>query len=137
MARLVLDNGKGVESGLLGGLGLDLVNQGAEVRDVLLLGGPLVLGEELVGEGELGGAADAVDAVVGLLGGQALEGGEDGLVLLGDEIVGAVVGGDWLVIGWCRVIWYGDRLVLLGDEKRKVGRAIEVEPGRGGTYGWR
>lgn len=95
MARLVLDNSQGVESGLLGGLGLDLLDQGAEVGDVLLLGGPLVLGQELVGEGELGGAADAVDAVVRLLGGQAVEGGEDVLVLLGDEVVGAV--GGWLV----------------------------------------
>lgn len=100
LPRLVLDDSQGVESVLLGELGLDLVDQGTEVGDVLLLGGPLVLGQELVGERELGGAADAVDAVVRLLGAQALEGGEDGLVLLGDEVVGAVFGEGGLVSLW-------------------------------------
>lgn len=39
-------------------------------------------------EGELGGAADAVDAVVGLLGGEAAEGLEDVGVFFGDQIIG-------------------------------------------------
>lgn len=70
--------------------------------------GPLALGEELVGHGalvELAGcrsgsgwfsvmylesAADAEDAVVGLLGRQALEGVLDGDVLLGQDVIGPV-----------------------------------------------
>jgi hypothetical protein len=34
--------------------------------------GPLVLGQQLVGDAALEGAAESVDAVVGLLGGEAL-----------------------------------------------------------------
>lgn len=58
-----------------------------------LLGlGPLVLGEELVDGAALDGAADAVDALVGLLGGEALEGNLDGFVLLLEEVVVSLFG---------------------------------------------
>jgi hypothetical protein len=52
---------------------------------------PLVLGQKLVRDGALEGAADAVDAIVGLLGRETLEGLDDVLVLLGDQVVGAVL----------------------------------------------
>lgn len=110
-ALVLLDDGGGVEGVLLSELGLDLLNEGPQVREVLLqkkicvsarrqvvmlkgggcrylLGlGPVRLGEELVLVGALRGTADAEDAVVGLLGGQALEGELHGLALLLEEIV--------------------------------------------------
>lgn len=53
-----------------------------------LLGlGPLVLGEQLVGVAALDGATDAVDTLVGLLGGQTLQGDLDSFVLFLEEIV--------------------------------------------------
>lgn len=53
-----------------------------------LLGlGPLLLRQELVLVAELDGAANAEDAVVALLGRQALEGQSDGSVLLLVEVV--------------------------------------------------
>lgn len=62
------------------------------VRDAHLLRlGPLVLGQELVLVGELDGAADAVNAVVGLLGREALEGLLDDIGLLLDEVVESAV----------------------------------------------
>ena len=91
-----LGDGEGVEVGLLGVLGLDGTNEGLKVGDILLGLGPFLLGEELVLDAELGRAADAVDAVVGLSLGQALEGGENGLVLLGDQVVGPAVREHWL-----------------------------------------
>lgn len=58
-----------------------------------LLGlGPLVLGEQLVGVAALDGAADAVDALVGLLCGEALEGDLHGFVLFLEEVVVSEVG---------------------------------------------
>lgn len=53
-----------------------------------LLGlGPLVLGEQLVGVAALDGAADAVDALVRLLCGEALESDLHGFGLFLEEIV--------------------------------------------------
>lgn len=43
-----------------------------------------------MGDAALDGAAQAVDAVVGLLGGQALQGLQDILVLLDDQVIGTV-----------------------------------------------
>lgn len=56
----------------------------------LLVLRPLLLGQQLVRDGALEGAADAVDAVVGRLGRKALEGLDDVLVLLVDQVIGAV-----------------------------------------------
>lgn len=38
----------------------------------------------------LEGPADTEDAVVGLLGGETLDGSLDGVVLLGDQVIGSV-----------------------------------------------
>lgn len=93
-------NSHGVEGRLLGRLGLDGLDQGQQVGHVLVFLGPLGLGEQLVRDGALHGAADAEDAVVAGGGVEAGEGGLDGLGLLGDEVVGAVEGrGTMLVFG--------------------------------------
>lgn len=84
---VLLDDGHGVEGILFGELGLDLLQDGSQVGDVLLGLGPLVLGEELVDGAALDRAADAVDALVGLLGRKALEGDLDGFVFLLEEVV--------------------------------------------------
>lgn len=60
---------------------------GAGRDPYVLVGGPLLAGEELVLVAALDGAADAVDALVRLLGGEALEGELDGLALLLHEVV--------------------------------------------------
>ena len=52
-----------------------------------LVGGPVGAGEQLVLVAALGGAAEAVDTLVGLLGGEALEGELDGLTLLLVQVV--------------------------------------------------
>lgn len=84
---MLLDDGHGVQGVLLGEFGLDLGEDGSQVRDILLGLGPLVLGEQLVGVAALDGAADAVDTLVGLLGGQTLQGDLDSFVFLLEEIV--------------------------------------------------
>ena len=56
-----------------------------------LLGfGPLVLGQDLGSDRALHRTAESVDAVVGLLRRKALEGLEDLLVLLEDQVIGSV-----------------------------------------------
>ena len=56
-----------------------------------LLGlGPLVPGQELVGNTALDGAAEPIDTVVGYLGREALQGLENIFVLLDDQVIGAV-----------------------------------------------
>lgn len=87
---LALCDGHGVEGGFLGGLGLDELDDGAEVADVLLSASPLGLGQQFVGDGALDSAADAEDAVVAGLGVEAGERGLDGIRLLRDEVVGAI-----------------------------------------------
>lgn len=86
---MVLDDGQGIQLRLLLGLGLDLRNERRQVRRVLLGLSPFRLREQLVGDGGLHSAAEAEDSVVALLGREALEGEGDGLVLLGDEVVGS------------------------------------------------
>ena len=67
--------------------------EGKKTTTTHLLGlRPLRLGQELVGGAGLEGAAQAVDAVVGLLGREALQGLDDLLVLLDDQVVGPVRG---------------------------------------------
>lgn len=56
-----------------------------------LVGGPVGAGEQLVLVAALGGAAEAVDTLVGLLGGEALEGDLDGLTLLLVQVVVPIV----------------------------------------------
>lgn len=53
---------------------------------------PLGLGQELVADAALDGAAESVDAVVGLLGRQALKGLQDILVFLIYQVIGSVAG---------------------------------------------
>ena len=91
---MLLEDGQGVEGVLLLGLGEQLLEDGRQVQAVLLGLGPLGLGQNLLLQAELRGAADAVDAVVALLGREAVQGLEDRLVLLADEVVAAVVGGE-------------------------------------------
>lgn len=86
---MLLEDGEGVEVFTLLVLGLDGLDDGAEVLDVLLGLSPLVLGQRLVGDAALDGAADAEDAVVALLLVQAGQGGLHDLGLLGDEVVGS------------------------------------------------
>jgi len=100
-----LDDLKVVEGGLLRGLGLDLCNQWLEVRHILLRLRPFRLGKDLLLQTELRRAAHAVDAVVRVLGIQTLEGLEDSLVLLGDQIIGTILGEKRFVLG---------RLLVLG-----------------------
>lgn len=99
---MVLDDGQGIQLRLLLGLGLNLRNQRCKVRRVLLGLGPFRLGEQLVSDGGLHGAAEAEDSVVALLGREALEGEGDGLVLLGDEVVGSAREGERSA--WFRVV---------------------------------
>lgn len=75
------------------GLGLDLRQDRAQVRLVLLGLNPLVLGQQLVLQAELRRAADAVHAVVLHLRREALERRQDLLVFFADEVVGPVGGG--------------------------------------------
>ena len=88
---MLLENGHGVEGVLLLELGLELLEDGRQVGHVLLGLGPLMLGQELVLQAELGRAADPVNAVVALLGRQPAERLEDRLVLLEDQVIGPVV----------------------------------------------
>lgn len=71
-------------------LGFDGLDDGAEVLDVFIGLGPLVLGQQLVGNAALDGAADAEDTVVALLFVEAGQCGLDNLGLLGDEIIGSM-----------------------------------------------
>jgi hypothetical protein len=87
---VVLENSQRIESLPLAALGLESREQGAEVRLVLLGLGPVGAGEDLLLQRELGGAAQAEDAVVALARRQALEGQLDVFVFLRDEVVGAV-----------------------------------------------
>lgn len=87
---MVLAGDQGVEVGPLLVLGLDGPDEGAQVGDVLLGLGPLGLGQQLVGETALDGAADAEDAVVAFPLGQAGEGDLDVGALLGDQVIGPV-----------------------------------------------
>lgn len=64
---MALVDGQGVEGVLLLHLGLDELDDRHEVRCVFLGLGPLLLGQQLVGDAALDGAADAEDAVVALL----------------------------------------------------------------------
>ncbi len=52
--------------------------------------GPLVLGQQLVGDTALDGAAQSVDTVIGFLGSEAPQGLQNVLVLLDNQIVGSV-----------------------------------------------
>lgn len=108
------DNGGRVEGVLLGKLGLDLSDDGAQVADILqtknyqlnwlhgqrgeggmgrvgktysLVGGPVGTREQLVLVAALRGTADAVDALVGLLVGEALEGDLNNLALLLPKVI--------------------------------------------------
>lgn len=99
---MLLEDADGIELVALLLLGGDLLEDGAEVRDVLLGLGPFRLGQDLLLQAELGGAADAVDAVVLLLGGEAGEGLEDGLVVFGDEVVGPGEGLESVGLVWER-----------------------------------
>ncbi len=80
-----------------------------------LLGfGPVLLGEQLVLVAALSGTAETVDAVVGLLAREALDGDLDGLALLLEEVIESV--------GGCVVsmrLWMSGRF-LLGLEKSDV-----------------
>lgn len=89
---MALVDGKGVEGLPLLVLGLDHLDEGRQVGGVLLGLGPLGLGQQLVGDAQLDGAADAEDAVVAVLLGHAGQGGLDGRALLGDQVVGSVSG---------------------------------------------
>lgn len=89
---MVLDNGQGIEGLPLAALGLEGRQQGAEIGLVLLGLCPVGAGEDLLLQRQLGGAADAEDAVVALAGGQALQGLLDVLVFFRDEVVGTVCG---------------------------------------------
>lgn len=87
----------GIEGGLLGLLGFDDLDEGQQVGSVFLVLGPLGLGEQLVRNGALHGAANAENAVVAGLGVETGKGSLNGLGLLGDEVVGAVSGALLLV----------------------------------------
>lgn len=84
------EGNNGVEIRPLLGLSLEGGDEGLEVGDVVFGLGPGGPGQDLLLQGELSGAADAEDAVVGFLGRQALEGGQDGLVLFADQVVVAL-----------------------------------------------
>jgi hypothetical protein len=86
---VLLEDRQGVELLNLLLLSLDLGEEGHQVGNVLLGLRPLGLGEELVLDAELRRAADSVDAVVALLGGEALERKKYVLILLADQVVGA------------------------------------------------
>lgn len=64
---MALVDGQGVEGILLLELGLDELDERQKVGRVFLGLGPLLLGQQLVGDAALDGAADAEDAVVALL----------------------------------------------------------------------
>lgn len=64
---MALVDGQGVEGILLLELGLDELDEWQKVGRVFLGLGPLLLGQQLVGDAALDGAADAEDAVVALL----------------------------------------------------------------------
>lgn len=89
--RLVLlVDGNGVEVVLLLELSLDHLDDGAQVWRVLLLLGPLGLGEQSVGDGALHRPANTENTVVTLLFVQTRQSGLHGLGLLGDQVIGAV-----------------------------------------------
>lgn len=85
---MALVDGQGVEGILLLELGLNELDERQKVGCVFLGLRPLLLGQQLVGDAALDGAADAEDAVVALLLGETAECGLDLGALLGDEIVG-------------------------------------------------
>lgn len=64
---MALVDGQGVEGILLLELGLDELDERQKVGRVFLGLRPLLLGQQLVGDAALDGAADAEDAVVALL----------------------------------------------------------------------
>lgn len=86
---MTLQRSQGVEQLLLLGLGLNLGDQGTQVRRVLRVRCPLVLGEQLVRQTALHGASHAENPVVSLLLGESLEGELDGLGLFGDQVIGS------------------------------------------------
>ena len=88
---MLLDDGHGVEGVLLSLLGVDLADEIDQVRLVVLGLGPLALGQQLVRQAQLLGAADAEDTVVVGRGRQALEGELDGVALFGDQVIGSVI----------------------------------------------
>ena len=90
---VVLEDGQRIELLPLAGLGLNGGQKGAEVGLVLLGLGPVGAREDLLLQRELGGAAQAEDAVVALAGREALQGLLHVLVLLRDEVVGAARSG--------------------------------------------
>jgi len=85
---VLLDDRQGVQRLLLLCLGLNLSENRAEIRDILIGLRPFRLGEEFVLQAELHRAPDAVDAVVAVPGREAAERLEDVLVLLADQVVG-------------------------------------------------
>lgn len=87
---VLLVDGHGVEGLLLLGLGLDQLDERDQVGYIFLILGPLGLGQQLVGDGALHGAADAEDAVVAGFGVEAGKGSLHSLGLLGDQVIGAV-----------------------------------------------
>jgi hypothetical protein len=68
-------------------LSLDSGKKLTNVGDIVLGLGPGLTRKNLLLEGELSGAAETENTVVRLLGRQALEGGLDIFVLLGDQVV--------------------------------------------------
>lgn len=68
-------------------LSLDSGKKLTNVGDIVLGLGPGLTRKDLLLEGELSGAAETENTVVRLLGRQALEGGLDIFVLLGDQVV--------------------------------------------------
>ncbi len=67
--------------------GLNCILGKEEIDAHLLVLGPFFLGQKLVGGTALECAAESVDAVVGDLGREALEGFEDILVFLYDQVI--------------------------------------------------
>ena len=79
---------KSVQCLLLRLFGPDLRNQRRQIRSILLRLRPFRLGQEFVLQAKLGCAAEAVYAVVVVLGRETGEGFEDSLVLLANQVVG-------------------------------------------------
>jgi hypothetical protein len=69
-------------------LSLDVGDELGKVWCVILSLGPLLLGQELVGHGELESSAQTEDTVVGFLWSETLQGSLHDIVLLGEQVIG-------------------------------------------------